>query len=206
MLLVGEGDDLEPPDIFLKKKPESDVLNLVGDYRFLTVGYFVSLHAEENGCKVHPRTKDALDVYRAAVFIERLRKSGIKVPNFRIVPKPEPETCVLVPMNPFCKNSVKLVKNESQYIKVFKRIGMNRYPVVQLKAEKIDEVRIFLNRADKPEFNWLAEIIFKEFGVPLGKVLIADNFKPFYFMPMEKEEIRLDLIFEALKNEDRLFC
>ncbi|MCS7122166.1 MAG: RimK-like ATPgrasp N-terminal domain-containing protein [Archaeoglobaceae archaeon] len=206
MLLVGEGDDLEPPDSFLKKKPKSDVLNLVGDYRFLTVGYFVSLHAEENGCKVFPQTKDALDIYRAAVFIERLKKSGIKVPEFKIIYKPEPETCVLAPMNPFSKNSVKIVKNDYQYIKAFKKIGIGKYPVVQLKADKVEEVKIFLNKADKTEFDWLARAIFKEFGVPLGKVLIADDYKPFYFMPIEKKEIRLDLIFEELKNENRLFC
>jgi hypothetical protein len=201
MILVGDGDDLEPPDDFLRREVTDSVLNLLGDYRFLTKGYFVSLHAEECGCEVFPSVKNALDAYRAPLFMNVVRKLGLETPDFSVHFRPEFEQGVLLPLNPFSKNSAKVVKTSSQYAKAFKRLSMNRYPVVQVKSEKYDSFNLYLWRADKEEYNFIAEKIFRSLRIPLGKVLVDvtdGKAKPFYFMPVEKGEINLRFVFEVL--------
>lgn len=201
MILVGEGEDLEPPDDFLKRTVAESVLNLLGDYRFLTKGYFVSLHAEECGCEVFPPVKNALDAYRAPLFMNAMKKLGLETPDFSIHSKPEFDQGVLLPLNPFSKNSAKLIKTSSQYEKAFKRLSMDRYPVVHVKSEEYDYFNLYLWKADKEEYNYIAEKIFKNLRIPLGKVLVDINdgkAKPFYFMPVEKDEINLRFVFEVL--------
>lgn len=213
MIIVAEGDEdksLEPPDSFLKKRVSDTVLNLLGDYRFHTKGYYVSLHAEENNCMVYPRVKNALDIYRAPIFIERLKKAGLDVPEFEVIPRPVPEKTIMLPLNPFSKNSMKVVKNDSQYYKYFKSLSMDyHYPVVHVKVEgKVDEVYMHLNRAKNggEEEEAIARKVFEIFGVPLGKVFIEridGKIRPFYFMPLSKREIDIELAVEAV-YEDRL--
>ncbi|MEM1578650.1 MAG: RimK-like ATPgrasp N-terminal domain-containing protein [Archaeoglobaceae archaeon] len=210
MILVGEGEDQEPPDEFLKKSVSDTVLNLLGDYRYLTKGYYVSLHAEENNCIVFPSVKNALDVYRAPIFMERLKKAGIDIPNFRVLKKPEPKSCVLVPLNPFSRNSAKLVKTENQYLKRFKSLSMGyRYSVVNVEVEgDIGEFEIYLGEAKKEEFEDLAEKTFEIFGVPIGKVLfekVDDKIRPFYFMPLTTDEIDFAFLKEVI-NENWMLC
>ncbi|ADC66296.1 conserved hypothetical protein [Ferroglobus placidus DSM 10642] len=210
MILVGEGEGLETPDSFMKCKVSDKVLNLLGDYRYLTKGYYVSLHAEENGCEVFPPVKNALDAYRAPLFTNMLRKLGFETPDFEVVCKPKPEKCVLLPLNPFSKNSVRLVKNDYQYLKAFRRLSINnRYPVVQVRVERFEKLKIHLTKADKDEYSFISERLFRTLKIPLGKVFVdvSDGKpKPFYFAPLERGEIDLDIIFEVLNNEDSLFC
>ncbi|MDI9646501.1 MAG: RimK-like ATPgrasp N-terminal domain-containing protein [Archaeoglobales archaeon] len=213
MIIVAEGDEdksLEPPDSFLKKRVSDTVLNLLGDYRFHTKGYYVSLHAEENNCIVYPGVKNALDIYRAPIFIERLKKAGLDVPEFEVIPRPIPEKTIMLPLNPFSKNSMKVVKNDSQYYKYFKSLSMDyHYPVVHVKVEgKVDEVYMHLNRAKNggEEEKVIARKVFEIFGVPLGKIFIEridGKIRPFYFMPLNRKEIDIELVVQAI-YEDRL--
>lgn len=207
---VGEGGDLEPPDSFLKKEVADTVLNLLGDYRFHTKGYYVSLHAEENNCLVYPSVKNALDVYRAPVFIERLRKAGVDVPGFKVLSRPDPQRTVMLPLNPFSKNSMKLVKNESQYYKYFRSLSMDyHYPVVHVALEgKVEEIVVHFTRARKggEEEDYVARKVFETFGIPLGKIFAErrdGKLRPFYFMPLQKGEIDLDFALEVF-YEDRV--
>lgn len=207
MIVVGEGGDLEPPDSFLKRRVDDRVLNLLGDYRFLTKGFFVSLHAEECGCEVFPPVKNALDAYRAPLFMNSMKKIGFEVPEFSIMTKPHYCRGTLLPLNPFSKNSAKVVKTDSQFQKVFKRLSMGKYPVVHVNTEEVDSFIMHLSLADKEEYNFIAEKIFRLLRIPLGKVLVDTSDskpKPFYFMPLEKNEINLKLIRGALENEDCL--
>lgn len=86
---------------------------------------------------------------------------------------------------------------------------MNRYPVVQVKAEKIEIVDMYLTKTNKEEYSFVAETLFRTLKIPLGKVFFEVNgekVKPFYFAPLEKDEINFELIFEVLNNENSLFC
>lgn len=215
MIVIGEveGDsELEPPDSFLKKMVTDTILNLLGDYRYHTKGYYVSLHAEENNCDVYPSVKNALDVYRAPVFIERLRKARVEVPEFKVFSRPVPQKSVMIPLNPFSKNSMKIVRTESQYYRHFRSLSMDyHYPVVQLELEgEVKEVIMHFTRAKNggEEENYIAKKVFETFGVPLGKVFVEKidgRLRPFYFMPLRKDEIDIDFAMEVV-YEDRMFC
>ncbi|MDI9609859.1 MAG: RimK-like ATPgrasp N-terminal domain-containing protein [Archaeoglobales archaeon] len=209
MIVVGEGEDQEPPDDFLRKSVRDTVLNLLGDYRYLSKGYYVSLHAEENGCVVYPSVKNALDVYRAPVFVERLKKAGIDSPELCVLRSPNPQNCVLVPLNPFSRNSAKLITTESQYNRYFKSLSMDyHYPVVQVRVEgEVEEFEFYMGRTRKLG-NGVFKKIYDLFGVPLGKILaerIGNRIRPFYFMPMMKNEIDFDFLNEVL-NENCMLC
>ncbi|MEM0203808.1 MAG: RimK-like ATPgrasp N-terminal domain-containing protein [Archaeoglobaceae archaeon] len=214
MIAVGEvegGDDLEPPDSFLKKRVTDTVLNLLGDYRFHTKGYYVSLHAEENNCLVYPSVKNALDIYRAPVFIERLRKAGVEVPEFKVVARPVPQETVMLPLNPFSKNSMKIVKSESQYYRHFRSLSMDyHYPVVHVRLDgKIEEIIMHFTKAKNggEEEDFVARKVFETFGVPLGKIFVErkdGKLRPFYFMPLRKDEIDVEFAMEVV-YENRMF-
>lgn len=209
MIVVGEGEDQEPPDDFLRKSVRDTVLNLLGDYRYLSKGYYVSLHAEENGCVVFPSVKNALDIYRAPVFVERLKKVGIETPQLLVLKKPSPEKCVLVPLNPFSRNSAKLVATESQYNRYFRSLSMDyHYPVVQVFVEgEVEEYEFYMGKTKQSE-NPVFKKIYEIFGVPLGKVLaerVGNKIRPFYFMPMMRHEIDFEFLREVL-NENWVLC
>ncbi len=209
MIIVGEGEDQEPPDDFLRKSVRDTVLNLLGDYRYLSKGYYVSLHAEENGCIVYPSVKNALDIYRAPVFVERLRKAGVDTPEIFVLRKPEPEKCILVPLNPFSRNSAKLVTTESQYQKYFRSLSMDfHYPVVQVRVGGSVEEFVFYMGKTKKSDSWVFRRIFEIFGVPMGKILAEVNgirVRPFYFMPLMRNEIDFEFLKEVL-NENWMLC
>lgn len=209
MIVVGEGEDQEPPDDFLRKSVRDTVLNLLGDYRYLSKGYYVSLHAEENGCIVYPSVKNALDIYRAPVFVERLKKAGIDTPELYVLREPDPEKCVLVPLNPFSRNSAKLIATESQYYRYFKSLSMDyHYPVVQVCAEgEVEEFDFYMGKTKKSN-NWVFRRIYDLFGVPIGRILAEKNggkIRPFYFMPLMKAEIDFEFLKEVL-NENWVLC
>lgn len=215
MIVVGEVEEeseLEPPDSFLKKKVTDTILNLLGDYRFHTKGYYVSLHAEENNCHVYPSVKNALDVYRAPVFIERLKKAGVEVPEFKVFSRPSPQQTVMLPLNPFSKNSMKVVRTESQYHRNFRSLSMDyHYPVVHVQLEgKVEEIVIHLTKARNggEKEDYIARKVFETFSVPLGKVFVQKKdgvLKPFYFMPLLREEIDISFAMEVI-HENRMFC
>ncbi len=209
MIIVGEGEDQEPPDDFLRKSVRDTVLNLLGDYRYLSKGYYVSLHAEENGCIVYPSVKNALDIYRAPVFVERLRKAGVDTPEIFVLRKPEPEKCILVPLNPFSRNSAKLVNTESQYHRYFRSLSMDfHYPVVHVRVEgSVEEFEFYMGKTKNSD-SWVFRRIFEIFGVPIGKILAEVNgtrVRPFYFMPLMRNEIDFEFLKEVL-NENWMLC
>ncbi len=203
-----KGRGFEPPDSFLKRRPESTVLNLMGDYRYLTKGYCVSLHAEVNSCKVYPSVKIALDCYRAPIFMTLAKKFGFEVPSFKVKRMPKYEGGkILVPLNPYSK-SFEVAKSRSQYYKYFKKLSMGRYPVLEIEPEgEIEHVDVYLTRARGE--NWkkkFAEKFFYTFEIPIARVFVLKNddvVKPFYVSPLKVDK---EFLLEVLANENSLLC
>src|SRR5690606_23905874 len=80
----------------------ADVANLVGDYTYLTSGYYTSLDAELAGLNVLPTTAEALDAYVVPLAMAKARQAGLTVPEHEIVTDRFPPAPILVyPINPF---------------------------------------------------------------------------------------------------------
>jgi hypothetical protein len=80
------------------------------------------------------------------------------------------------------------------------------YPVVHVKIKgKIEEIVLHISKArdGDEEENTIARKIFELFGVPLGKIFVErldGKLRPFYFMPLSKEEIDVEFAIEAYEN------
>ncbi len=62
---------------FLKSSNKDYILNINNDYRYMKMGYYVSLHAETIGSKVIPSTENIIDAYRVPVLLVRASKAGV---------------------------------------------------------------------------------------------------------------------------------
>jgi hypothetical protein len=55
-------------------------VNLAGDYRYMTSGYYISQDLEAAAKPVHPTCKEMLDGYIVPLFLERAKSAGLKIP------------------------------------------------------------------------------------------------------------------------------
>ena len=72
-----------PPKEFINSSmTDSFIVNISHDYRYMKMGYYVSVQAELLGDEVYPKSEDTIDVYRPPILLIRAMKAGIKVvPN-----------------------------------------------------------------------------------------------------------------------------
>ena len=108
------------------------VVNLSPDYRYMKMGYYVSLHAELMGDRVIPKCSDALDVYRPPILLLRASKAGIPVSQYIVTDSAEEVIArfdapvMIFSLKPFPTYGFEVVRSKSILNGVMKRITMNR--------------------------------------------------------------------------------
>ena len=158
-----------------------DVVNLDGDYTYMTAGYYASLDAELRGERVAPTTADAIDAYVVPLAMERAARAGIAVPTYELVTDRFPAPPFMAyPVNPFSTKGELVEDAETLEARRKGLTYTGKYAVLVQRLPvdyRIDVVRIVLGRTLVPEYESFAKQVFDAFRIPLlkARVIVASK-------------------------------
>ncbi len=182
-------DDLRAQGVFV---------NLVGDYTYLTDGYYRSREAEHEGLLAIPSPAEALDAYVVPLALSKATGAGIAVPTWEIAQdttfgfKPP---LIVYPVNPY-QSTGQVIADEIGLNETVKSLTMSgKYAMVvqhMSPDSRVDTLRLVLGRCLKPEYAELAQEIWCAFHIPLARVKIVVTEKQYLFSaiePLPKNEL-----------------
>lgn len=76
-------------------------VNLSGDYRYLSSGYYASQDQESGQVSCYPKCKDTLDAYVTPLFLEKARQAGLPVPRYYLTNEAFAPPALIDTVNPF---------------------------------------------------------------------------------------------------------
>lgn len=166
----------------LRRGPESDggaatLLNLTGDYSYMSAGYYASLDAELRGERVLPTTAEALDAYVVPIALAKARRAGLPVPESALVTDRFPAPPFLAyPVNPFTSKG-ELIQDAAALEARRKGLtytGKYAVHVQQLPQDsRVDVLRCVLDRSLQREYEAFAREVYATFGLPLARVRVV---------------------------------
>ncbi len=199
---------------FLKSKIKDTVINIQADYRYMKLGYYVSMHAETQGNRVIPTCANVIDAYNNAVLLARSKKKGIPISNYIISNSAEEIIrelefpLVLFPLNPISYDNVRIVDSKKKLIGAMKSLGLNfRYPVTaQTLVGRLETIKSIFGSTKTYETSSITKKCYEEFQIPLCKLYIQRTEERSYLCsisPLQKpdlEPIDLKMISEKLQD------
>ncbi len=177
---------------FLRSTPKGSVVNVQLDYRYMKLGYYVSMHAETHGNRVIPTCLNIVDAYNNAIILARSEKRGIPVAphietnDMEKIARKLGYPLVLFPLNPVSYDILRIANDEEELDRSMKSLGMNyRYPVTaQALMGRLRTVKSIFGTANLPEANSVAGKCFEEFMIPLCKLYIQESDEKCYLCSM----------------------
>jgi len=166
---------------YLNSTLRDSVINVQPDYRYMKLGYYVSVYAESRENRVIPRCTDIIDAYNNAVLLLRSERRGIPVP-IHVATNSMEEILgrldfpmVLFPLNPFSYDIFRTVDSKGELTDAMRSLGMNfRYPVSAqaLSNRQMLAVKSIFGSVELEEAGPIAERVYEEFRIPLCKIYI----------------------------------
>jgi len=179
---------MRPVDFLRTPANNGFVVNVSHDYRYMKMGYYVSLHAELLGDPVIPKCSDALDVYRSPILLLRASKAGIPIVPYLVTDSAMDAISrfdlplTVFPLKPFPSCGFNIVYSKSGLEIVMKRLTMNRRYTVcvePLRGQLVSFKSVFgtpmpidVNINCDDSVRNLARKLFHEFKVPLFKFFV----------------------------------
>jgi hypothetical protein len=150
--------------------------NLIGDYTYLTDGYYHSLDLEQAGENVAPTAAECLDAYVVPIALAKAERHGIQVPRSQLVTDRFLAPPVLAyPVNPFSSRGELLPDAAAIELRRKGLTYTGKYAVLcQALPDdfRIDMVRIVLGQTALPEYGPFALALWTAFRLPLMKVRV----------------------------------
>lgn len=148
--------------------------NLVGDYTYLTDGYYRSLDLEQAGEQVAPTAAECLDAYVVPIALAKAERAGLPVPRSQLVTdRFLPPPVMAYPVNPFSSRGELLADAASLEMRRRGLTYTGKYPVLcQALPDdfRIDVVRVVLGTSTIPEYAAFARTLWETFRLPLMRV------------------------------------
>jgi hypothetical protein len=168
------------PSKFLNSSIKGVTLNLNNDYRYLKIGYYVSLHAEILGNSVIPSCQDIIDSSRTPILLLRATRANIPTPKFLVTDNVKKITdelglpVVLFAVNPFIHKGYKTAVNKSALYRAMKSLGMNyKFDVcaMPLKGEMVS-FKSFFGKAQTSDCDAqeLSQKVYNLFKIPICRL------------------------------------
>jgi formate-dependent phosphoribosylglycinamide formyltransferase (GAR transformylase) len=212
------------PSAFLNSSIRDNVLNINNDYRYMKMGYYVSLHAETLGDPVIPSSEDIIDASRIPILLVRASKAGIPTSPYLVTDSVKQIISeigfpvVLFPVNPFSFNNYKTAKNRSALYRAFKSLSMT-YKYAVCAQPLMGEMLEFKSIFGKCEFDEatkkISEKVYEIFKIPICKLYVQRARGKSYlsgFHPLKIEEILpsdvkmvSETVFQASKKGEHLW-
>jgi hypothetical protein len=154
---------------------EACFVNLVGDYRYMTSGYYTSQDLEATGAPIHPTCKEILDGYIVPLFLERARLAGLRVPSYYITNDYFDPPVIVDSVNPFMSRQ-SIVLKAGHKERVAKSLTRNfTYAICCQElptGASIGHVRAVLGWSVRRRDRALAAAIWEMFHIPIAVVRV----------------------------------
>lgn len=165
---------------FLKSWLRDTVLNIQPDYRYMRMGYYVSMQAEVMGCPVIPSCQDSLDAYRTPILLLRARKAGLAISpyvvsdNVKDIMFEVNFPMILFPLHPASNGGYKVVHSEGSLYRAVRSLGMNqKYPVcAENLFGRLISVKSLLGAVDDSIVAGMATRVYEEFKLPIFRLIV----------------------------------
>lgn len=152
------------------------LLNVGGDYSYLTHGYYRSLDAEQDGMQVAPTTAECLDAYVVPIAMAKAQAAGMAVPRSQVVTdRFLPPPIMAYPVNPFSSRGELLPDAATLENRRKGLTYTGKYAVLcQALPEvyRIDLLRVVVGRCAQPGYEDFAQAAWTLFRLPLMKVRV----------------------------------
>lgn len=160
---------------FARLERESCLVNLAGDYRYLTVGYYLSQDLEVEGQTAHPTCQEALDGYVVPLFLEKARLAGQPTSRYYITNGYFEPPVLVDTLNPFMSRQSVVLKGGHQE-RVAKSMTRNfTYAICCQELPEGARIRYFralLGWSPSPRYRALAAAVWEVFRIPLAVVRV----------------------------------
>jgi len=186
------------PSTFLNTSVSDHILNLNNDYRYMKMGYYVSLHAEVLGNPVIPRSENAIDAYRHPILLIKASKHGIPtLPHIvtdsaKQIIKELGFPTVVFAVNPFSNGGFKIARNRSALYRALRSFGLNHKFTVcaQPLIGEIVSVKTIFGKCDRHgSIGEVAKKFYEIFRLPICKLHIQQFEEKAYLSGIEKLEV-----------------
>ena len=153
----------------------SELINLAGNYDYLSNGYYLSQDQEHAGQSIRPSCKEMLDAYVPPLFLEKAGRAGVAVPDFYISNGYFEPPVIVDPINPFTLRG-RVVWKSGKAKSIAKSLTRNfTYAVCCQEIPEGSKIAYFhsvLGWAVQPRFRELSRIVWDIFSIPLAKVRV----------------------------------
>jgi hypothetical protein len=154
---------------------EGCVVNLAGDYRYLSAGYDVSQDLELAGEPVPPGCQEILDAYITPSLLEKARLAGLRIPIYYVTNDHFEPPVIVDSLNPFMERQ-RVVRRRGQRDRVATSLTRNfTYAICCQElppAARIGRFRAILGWSLTPRYRALAGAVWRVFRIPLAVVRV----------------------------------
>ncbi|MFH1699466.1 MAG: hypothetical protein ABIE07_02670 [Candidatus Zixiibacteriota bacterium] len=166
---------VDPCRIVARLKNSGTLVNLAGNYDYLSSGYYLSQDRENSGHIIRPTCKEMLDAYVPPLFLEKARLAGILVPEYYISNGYFESPVIVDPINPFTlKGRVILKSGKARTIA--KSLTRNyTYAICCQEIPACGKIKYFrsvLGWSVSPKYRELSNIVWEVFDIPLARVRV----------------------------------
>ena len=189
------------PETFLQSTIKDAVINISHDYRYMKIGYYVSMHAEILGDTVIPSSKSIIEANRTPILLLKASKAGIPILPYLVTSSVKQIMSELTfplvsfAVNPFSYDGYRIATNRSSLYRAVKSLSMNyKFAVCAqpLKGEMVSVKSIF-GKCEAPEaVKRVSEKVYEVFKIPLCKLHVQNVGSEILLcglQPLKKEEV-----------------
>jgi hypothetical protein len=162
-------------NVVVKLIDSGDLVNLAGNYDYLSSGYYLSQDYENAGHKIRPTCREMLDAYVPPLFLEKAEHAGIPVPEYYISNGYFEPPVIVDPINPFTLRG-RVVLKSGKAKSIARSLTRNfTYAVCCQEIPEGGRIAYFrsvLGWSVNPQYRELSRLVWETFGIPLARVRV----------------------------------
>ncbi|KAA3634986.1 MAG: hypothetical protein DWP97_05740 [Calditrichaeota bacterium] len=185
-----------------KSETGNQLINLSGDYDYLSEGYYLSQDYEHRGQPIKPTCKDMLDAYVPPLFLEKAKIAGLPVAEYYLSNGYFEPPVIVDPINPFTLKG-KIVYKSGRVKSIAKSLTRNyTYAVCCQELTEGCKIKYFnsvLGWSSQIQFQEFSRNVWEVFSIPLARVRViitADekyllsDIAPLFIKDLTKTELK----------------
>ena len=160
----------------IKKSVTGDeLINLSGNYDYLSEGYYLSQDYENSGQAIKPTCKDMLDAYVPPLFLEKAKIAGLPVAEYYLSNGYFEPPVIVDPINPFTLKG-KIVYKSGKAKSIAKSLTRNfTYAVCCQELTEDCKIKYFnsvMGWSSQKQFLEFSQNVWETFSIPLARVRV----------------------------------